>query len=300
MAPPRTGGASVYADAGDFLFISKGDADGNAFAEGLVPVMGADNVMRWPVTVFEDPLTRETVLLNADGDEVGRLGKPVDYDPAWVTDTLFPDGVPKEIDAAEYDPARVVLCAGLLSSLPPASAAAGLRAQSDPGTGSSPAAEKTDRLRTSKEKEPSAADRAGPPRANEAQDAPTNAPGQSVAKPASRVQGRIVYVDRKLGKDTWAGRAGHATADNNGPKRTVAAGVKALRDGDQLVISDGVYGETLDVRGKKSIVRIRGNVVLKGTKGDGGSGTFHASETASATGTVVQARARQKERMVAR
>ena len=294
-SPPRADGVPVLADAGDFLFISQGDADGSDFTEGLVPVLGADNVMRWPVTVFEDPLTRETVFLNADGEEVGRLGMPLDYDPAWVIETVFPEGVPQEIDSADYDPSRVVLCANLLSTLPPESARTGLRAHTGPEKAEKQEAEKTERQRTSKEEGHSGADREALPGEGPEPAARTNAPGQSASRPVSRVQGRIVYVDRKCGKDTWAGRAGRATADNNGPKRTVAAGVKALRDGDQLLISDGVYGETLDVRGKRTLVRIKGDVALKGTKGDGDNGTVRAPEASSTTGTVAQAAALQKK-----
>lgn len=294
-APPRPKETPIIADAGDFLFTGKGDADVSAFAERLMPVTGADSVTRWPVTVYEDPLTRETVFLNADGAEAARLDKPLDYDPAWVIDTLFPDGVPEWIDAADYDPARLVLCANLLSTPSSESARTGLRAHTGPQKAEEPEAEKTGQQRTSKEEGRSGADHEVIPGEAPAPAARTNAPGQSASKPVSRVQVKIVYVDRTCGKDTWAGRAGHATADNNGPKRTVAAGVKALRDGDQLLISDGVYGETLDVRGKRSLVRIRGDVVLKGTKGGGDNDASHAPGNASPTGTVAQAAARLKE-----
>lgn len=294
-APPRPKGAPIFSDAGDFLFAGQGDADGLGLAERLVPVMGADNVMRWPVTVYEDPLTRETVFLNADGAEAWRLARPLDYDPSWVAGTVFPDGMPAETDAGDYDPARVVLCANLLSTASPESARTGLRAHTSPKMVGNQEADIHVLQRASEEEGHSGADHEALSGKGPALAAETNAPGQSASKPVSRVQGRIVYVDRKCGKDTWAGRAGHATADNNGPKRTVAAGVRALREGDQLLISDGVYGETLDVRGRRSQVRIRGDVVLKGKKGGGGTGVSHAPGNASPTGTVAQAAAQLKE-----
>ncbi len=106
----------VTADAGLRVYTGEEGADALALAEGLVPVAGADGAAVWPVTLYEDGETRETVFLNADGQEAGRLPPPDGYDPGWPLAAAFPGGVPGGAAQEGYDPAAVALTVWL--SLP--------------------------------------------------------------------------------------------------------------------------------------------------------------------------------------
>ena len=53
-----------------------------SFRSGLVPEVW-DGVTVYPVTVMEDPITRERVFFNARDERIGLSPAPVDYDPFW-------------------------------------------------------------------------------------------------------------------------------------------------------------------------------------------------------------------------
>lgn len=79
----------LFFDAGDFVLTGKSDA-ALALASALVPVAGTDGRERWPVTLYEDPLTRETVFLNAEGRDAFILEPPPDYDRMCCCVRVFP------------------------------------------------------------------------------------------------------------------------------------------------------------------------------------------------------------------
>lgn len=83
-----------------------------AFCEGLVPVEEGAIVM-YPITVYEDPKTRERVILNAKNEKIGGVYAPWDYDPQWYVKeqyatTLAMGGDYVDWLVAMYDPSRIV------------------------------------------------------------------------------------------------------------------------------------------------------------------------------------------------
>jgi len=103
------GAGPVTVDAGLRVYTGEEGAGALALAEGLVPVAGAGGAAVWPVTLYEDGETCETVFLNADGQEAGRLPPPDGYDPGWPLEAAFPGGVPGGVESACYGPSRVAL-----------------------------------------------------------------------------------------------------------------------------------------------------------------------------------------------
>jgi hypothetical protein len=78
--------------------------------------------------------------------------------------------------------------------------------------------------------------------------------------------GRTVFVDPR-GNDSHRGRIATCMA-NDGPKRTISAGLEEAESGDTLVIHAGHYGEPLNTAGRGIALRIEGHVDLtrKGSK----------------------------------
>jgi hypothetical protein len=263
-------GLPVFFDAGGFVLT--GNTEGaSALAGGLVPVAGEDGAPRWPVTLSEDPLTRETVFLNAGGEEACRLAPPPGYDPAWPLAAALPDGAPGWADAAAYDPAWVVMTAWLTAAdaAPAAGGGGGAGAFGEgpvPASAGAVPVPEGDAAGTA-----SAALAASAPVFPASAGDPGAATNGTTAVPGFRAAPAAcaVYVDARRGEDALTGlspaaarEAGGGTAAD-GPKRTVRAGVGALRDGGgRLVVMEGTYAEGLDVRGLKADVRIRGAVVL--------------------------------------
>jgi len=66
------------------------------------------------------------------------------------------------------------------------------------------------------------------------------------------------------GDDACTGRARcrAAGAPDDGPKRSLGAGLAALAEGGRLVVTGGAFDEGLDVRGRAVDVRIDGEVAL--------------------------------------
>lgn len=103
-----TGLDRVVVDGGTYLFDpNPGDLEVPLFFSLLIP-QEAEGLRCWPVTLFEDPESRDTVVLNAEGSEVVRLPCDLDYNPEWAFDMLFPLS-PDITDADTYTPARVAL-----------------------------------------------------------------------------------------------------------------------------------------------------------------------------------------------
>ncbi len=71
--------------------------------------------------------------------------------------------------------------------------------------------------------------------------------------------GAKVYVNGATGDDTWDGLCETWDGGTCGPKATIQAGIDAATDGDEVVISDGIYTGTgnknLDFDGKAIAVR---------------------------------------------
>jgi hypothetical protein len=82
------------------------------FIEGLVAIEeGA--VMKYPITVYEDPRTRERIVLNARNERIGGQYAPWDYDPQWYVKQQYPGLSEMDPDEARqliaiYDGSRIV------------------------------------------------------------------------------------------------------------------------------------------------------------------------------------------------
>lgn len=93
----------VTLDMGWRLYTGDGGVEAAALAAALLPAESPDGGTGWPVTLREDPWTRATVFLNADGDPVGWLPPPEGYDPGWA----LAAGLPAGTGPGAFDPASV-------------------------------------------------------------------------------------------------------------------------------------------------------------------------------------------------
>lgn len=91
-----------------------------SFIKGLVPTY-ENSVPVYPVTMLEDPTTRETVFLNVDGEEVYALSPAPGYDPYGYLKAFRPSLYSGKVTSDEvyhwqklYDPARVQIRAKLI------------------------------------------------------------------------------------------------------------------------------------------------------------------------------------------
>lgn len=288
-APPG-GVASVAVDAGVFGFAPLGA--GVAFGRGLAPG-GAGGGL--PVVLYEDPVSRETVFLNAAGAEAARLAPPSGYDPGWVAGLLYPDGLPDGVAAGDLDPARVVMTALLVPPEPSSAAQSGAAtpAAAFPGGGVQAGVPETQPSALPLETPVSAAPHSdsglpdglsgeGASRSPAVSEKGTN-PAPAFARTVF-AEPKTVYVDGRAGRDSWSGLAARA-GKADGPKRTLRSGLAAAgRAGKRMVVLGGVYGGGLDVRGTAVSVAAVGSVVLA-TSSDVPAAA-DAQSCASATGTV--------------
>ena len=262
----------VTADAGLRVYTAEEGADALALAEGLVPVAGAGGADVWPVTLYEDGETRETVFLNADGQEAGRLPPPDGYDPGWALEAAFPGGAPGGVEGACYAPSRVALTVTLVA---PEKGVPGLAEEESPepaeegpaDAGAAPGGNGAARAAESG----GAVSGAGVAASGDAGEAPAlsgQAAGPDAAQDGGAVLGAAglgtVFVDARDGDDACTGRARcrAAGAPDDGPKRSLGAGLAALAEGGRLVVTGGAFDEGLDVRGRAVDVRIDGEVAL--------------------------------------
>ena len=84
-----------------------------AFCEGLVPVEEG-SVVVYPITVYEDPKTRDRTFLNAKDEIIATVPAPKDYDPQWYVQAQYPalvamGGGYADWLVAMYDPSRIVI-----------------------------------------------------------------------------------------------------------------------------------------------------------------------------------------------
>ena len=122
LVPPSD--SVVQYDAGRFTYVPGPHPFEREFVEGLVLRLEADGRETWPVTVYE-AASWDTVFLNADGAEIGRLASAKGYDPAWAARYLFPGWQFSGYGAFRHDPSRVVMSASLVDPLPATSDKAG-------------------------------------------------------------------------------------------------------------------------------------------------------------------------------
>ncbi len=108
------GGEPAVVEGGEYLFEPDLDDPESSLLLGALLPQESGGWRCWPVILMEDPASRDTVILDAEGDEVVRLPCEPDYDPGWAFDLLspLPQGL---IDAAAYDPAKVALSMRLIS-----------------------------------------------------------------------------------------------------------------------------------------------------------------------------------------
>lgn len=253
------GAGPVTVDAGPRVYTGDEGADALALAEGLVSVAGAGGAAVWPVTLYEDGETRETVFLNADGQEAGRLPPPVGYDPGWALEAAFPGGVPGGVAQEDYDPAAVALTVWLSSPEWLDVLDAG---------GSSRAAGRGDATGSGLAAAPGPVQKAEAGEAHaiyrddrhSAGDTRTNATSAAVGR-IHPPGGRTVFVDARSGNDIWSGRV-RAVSEGDGPKQTIRAGLAVPAGGKRLVVGGGRYRENIDVKDLDVRVRIAGDVTL--------------------------------------
>ena len=84
-----------------------------------------------------------------------------------------------------------------------------------------------------------------------------------------RRRGWIVYVDRNRGQDALPGRSPVVVADD-GPKKSIRAGLASVEPGDTMIVKSGQYRESLRIAGRNIKVRIKGRVRLQGGRSDRG------------------------------
>jgi len=75
-----------------------------------------------------------------------------------------------------------------------------------------------------------------------------------------RGSGRIIYVDQRIGNDSFPGRCARVR-DGDGPKRTINAALREAVKGDTVSVAEGVYREKVRVSGVK--LTTRGHVVIR-------------------------------------
>jgi parallel beta-helix repeat protein len=103
---------------------------------------------------------------------------------------------------------------------------------------------------------------------------------------------QTIYVDGTTGDDAWSGLCAEWDGGACGPKATIQAGIDTARQGDHVVISDGIYSgagnKDLDFAGKAITVRSGSGdpaACVIDCEGDGRGFYFHNAENA---GSVVQ------------
>jgi hypothetical protein len=90
MAPPSTEfwGWTQTASPAPMPFNPEGFP--KEFVAGLVPSC-RDGVTVYPVTVWEDPKTRDRVFFSSDSKEIGSIPAPQGYDPRWSLHAIYPN-----------------------------------------------------------------------------------------------------------------------------------------------------------------------------------------------------------------
>ena len=242
---PQKGAAEM--EGGRHWFVPE-NAQAEAFVWSLLRGQGIDAHVR----VSEDAATRETVFEDVDGAEVERLQAEEGYQPAWVLEWLAPEGVPEGMAPEDYDPSRV----SVLLQLVPLFLEMGA-----PREGGTVFLKPLDAGLEVAGGEAGGAGGEGVDAGNVVE-LPLSG-GTNDVLAAVEPAPRIVYVDAMRGDDGWTGKQRVFSKGSEGPKRSVAAGMAALEEGGGLIIQEGIYAESLDVRGRNVVVYFQGNVVLK-------------------------------------
>jgi len=251
--------AAVLYDAGDMLFLPDGGG-GDAFLLALL--FSTEDWEGAEVTVSEDPATRETLFLGPGGNLFWVLPPEEGYSPWWALGLLFPEGFPAWAEPGAFDPSlvsvRVAVWPLAFPDIPdPHGGGKGRAGQGlgrpdgqDPGGAVAPPDKGT------------AVALAGDELPATGRTNVLDAAGVTLLSVVPSGGSSVVYVDAARGNDTWTGRSALSRGGGEGPKRTVAAGMVAVREGGSLVVGEGAYPESLDVRGAGVRVTFTGNVAL--------------------------------------
>ena len=204
------------------------------------------------VTIFEDPDTRNVVLLDSDGTLVYEFLVEEDYSPAWVYEMAVIAGETKQPSAENdfppsYEPSLITLVATLSDPFDIIPYLYGDRTSPVTPTDPNQPTQPLDIGRIT---------------------AGTNDLERGRIPDAPPLSDGVVYVDAKTGDDTMTGRSaitiarGDATRRDDGPKRTLSGGMAALDEegARTLVVREGDYSESLDLSERDVYVKIEGYV----------------------------------------
>jgi hypothetical protein len=87
--------------------------------------------------------------------------------------------------------------------------------------------------------------------------------GNMTMIPSVSIHRTLVHVDHRSGRDTFSGHF-RSVSGNDGPKKTIQAGLKAAEKGGTVVVHDGTYlGNHLNIAGRDVNVQVVGQVDLK-------------------------------------
>jgi hypothetical protein len=78
----------------------------------------------------------------------------------------------------------------------------------------------------------------------------------------TRVRSRVIYVSNAIGNDHFTGEK-KTRIGNDGPKKSVAAGLVEVQANDMLVVLDGTYAENVRIGPDNGVVHIKGVVRIK-------------------------------------
>lgn len=240
----------VVYEAGTFYFLP-GTREDETFLASLLERETMEEGLV-PVIVVEDKETRETLFLDAEGNPVD-TAPPAGTAPAWWLEMVREAGQTPGIHSARFDPSHVSISVKLfpLPFVSRQEPTTGVDVVVDPGTDADMPDSEGGQAATP---DGSGAGQEGVPLG-------TNSVSRmpEVELPVDRT----VHVDVKTGSDSWNGRARRFQKELDGPKQTVGAGLLAVVDGGRMVVHAGRYGEDLDVRGRRVLVRFDGHVDLR-------------------------------------
>jgi len=231
-------------DLGTYRF-SPCDDGGRALMHGLVPTPRADGSVLWSVSLYEDFLMRETVFLNASGEEILRIASTPEDDAVWLADRDYVNAGPRD----GIDDNGLVDMTGTAQLL-----FADEDLVKNETEGSDPRRSSGDRPRLTL-----------PLRANAEGLKNTQQDWQSDVQIMANggEGGRIFFVDSDIGRDTYDGSAATVELGSNcGPKASVQEALNLSVSGDVIELSgQGVFpDQLLSPEGKSVVLRPVGHV----------------------------------------
>jgi len=265
--------SSVTNDIGGLLLLSDG-----TWLPADIPVTPEGGFY---IIFFEDRDTRHVLFLDVDGATLHELPPEAGYSPSWVYEALSSpstgEGVVRSDGVVDseigfppsYDPSLVSLRAALMSPF--------VELFPTPTKGKSPDVEPSSVTEVGDVAEVGDVIPLSPTETFFLDPLSTTNLLEMVKVPIPfDAQPDAVYVDARNGDDSFTGsraviasvtakQPSAATSSphgEDGPKRTVSGGMSTLGETHNLVIREGDYAETLDVRGRDVRVKIEGTVKL--------------------------------------